>query len=336
MDCDIILSTEYDILDIIQSKTRIVGTLDEHFEYTLGDVRRQLESGQLSDLEFECVTKDGTFDVTIEDGLLNDPKNRVAVSALRDCFRRRRVSRYVVTGRALMINPPERAEWAHVIAVERNGVWKYAYAEITRDGGAVTVGPWKLSEYPRMGNGSDDRPTEAWLLDLLEQSDSDKASKLEVPWVRKLPKVKLSQHKEIFLQLERLIIDLLENEDESEAIFLAIETVLRSIVKEMGSPTRARKFVSVLREYPDKFPMFATEPFRVSSAHHADVYTALLRDFSSEQRERGHRLRAIFRAFMHVYMFMGSQVIGGLNLADRIGKWSREAPGQSDGGQTLH
>ena len=38
MDCDIILSTEYDILDIIQSKLRIVGTLDEHFEYTLGDV----------------------------------------------------------------------------------------------------------------------------------------------------------------------------------------------------------------------------------------------------------------------------------------------------------
>ena len=31
---------------------------------TLGDIRRQLESGQLSDLEFECVSKDGTFDVT--------------------------------------------------------------------------------------------------------------------------------------------------------------------------------------------------------------------------------------------------------------------------------
>jgi len=61
MDCDIILSTEYDILDIIQSKTRIVGTLDEHFEYTLGDVRRQLESGELSDLELRV--RDQGWDV---------------------------------------------------------------------------------------------------------------------------------------------------------------------------------------------------------------------------------------------------------------------------------
>jgi hypothetical protein len=213
MDCDIILSTEYDILDIIQCKRRTVGTLDEHFEYTLGNVRRQLEGGELSDLEFECVTKDGTFDVIIEDGLLNDPKMRVADSALRDCFRRRGVSRYVVTGRALMTDPPERAEWAHVIAVEGNGAWKHAYAEITCDGGAVTVGPWKLSEYPRMGNWSDDRQTEAWLLDLLEQSDSDEASILERIFTGKLPKKQLvSQHRKIYRQLAPLVSSLFKND----------------------------------------------------------------------------------------------------------------------------
>ena len=280
--------------------------------------------------------------MTIEDGLLNDPKHRVADSALRNCFRRRGVNRYVVTGRALMTNPPERAEWAHVIAVEGNGVWKYAYAEITRDGGAVTVGPWKLSEYPRMGNWSDDRPTEAWLLDLLEQRDSDEASILERIFTGKLPKKQLvSQHREIYRQLGPLVSSLFKNDaDESEAIFLAIETVLRSIVKDIGSPRRAENFARVLRECPDKFPMFAPEPFRVSSAHHADVYTPLLRSFSSKQRERGHSLRAMFRAFMHLYMFVGSHCIGGLNLADRIVEWSREVPGhaaeKSDCGQTLH
>ena len=342
-DCNIILFFEYDMVQPTNADT-----LDQHFEQTLRRVRTELESGEMTELEFECVTKDETFHVIIE-GLLDDQKKRVAYSALRDCFRRRGVSRYVFTGRALstktpahglMINPLERAEWVDVIAVERNGVWKYAYAEITRNGGAVTVGPWKVSEYLRMGNWSDDRPVEAWLLDLLEQSYFDEAPRLERPWAKNLSKVQFLQHKEIFLQLNRLISDLSENEGESEAIFVAIETVLRSIVKDMGSPTRAEKFASVLREHPDKFPMFPTVSFQVSSAHHADVYVALLRGFSSEQRERGHSLRAIFRAFMHVYMFIGSHAIGGLNLADRIVEWSREAPGQAaekcDCGQTLH
>ena len=38
---------------------------------------------------------------------------------------------------------------------------------------------------------------------------------------------------------------------------MALESVLRSIVKDMGS-RRLGEFARFLRDYPDKFPMFST------------------------------------------------------------------------------
>ena len=65
-----------------------------------------------------------------------------------------------------------------VIAVERNGRRRYAFAEIMRHGGTATLGPWQV-------NGDGDVP-QGWLLELLEEGHSDRALKAEPPPVGEL------------------------------------------------------------------------------------------------------------------------------------------------------
>jgi hypothetical protein len=108
------------------------------------------------------------------------------------------------------------------------------------------------------------------------------------------------------------------------AMFMALESVLRSIVKDMGSPKGVGQFARFLRDHPDKFPMFSTVPDQVPSARHVRSCTASLRRFSSEKREAGHTLSAIFGAFMNMYLYVGSQAIGAMKLADRIENWDPE------------
>jgi hypothetical protein len=66
---------------------------------------------------------------------------------------------------------PDRSECIQVIAVERNGPRKFAVAEITRNRGTATIGPWEVK--------SDVPP--GWLLELLEEGYSDRAVKAEQP-----------------------------------------------------------------------------------------------------------------------------------------------------------
>jgi hypothetical protein len=108
------------------------------------------------------------------------------------------------------------------------------------------------------------------------------------------------------------------------AMFMALESVLRSIVKDMGSPKGVGQFARFLRDHPDKFPMFSTVPDQVPSARHVCSCTATLRRFSCEKREVGHTPSAIFGAFMNMYLYMGSQAIGAVNLAERIENWDPE------------
>ena len=108
------------------------------------------------------------------------------------------------------------------------------------------------------------------------------------------------------------------------AVFMALESVLRSIVKDMGSPKGIGQFARFLRDHPDKFPMFSTVPDKVPSRPHLCSCKATLRRFSCEKREAGHTPSAIFGAFMNMYLYMGSQAIGALNLADRIENWDPE------------
>ena len=104
---------------------------------------------------------------------------------------------------------------------------------------------------------------------------------------------------------------------------MALDAVVRSIVKEIGLQS-VRGSARILRDNPDKFPMFSTVPQQAPSVQHVRLCMDILRRFSSEQREIGHTPSAIFEAFMNMYMYVGSEAIGALNLASHIEDWNPE------------
>jgi hypothetical protein len=105
---------------------------------------------------------------------------------------------------------------------------------------------------------------------------------------------------------------------------MALESVLRSIVKDMGSPNGLGQFARFLRDHPDIFPMFATVRDSVPSIERVRHWKAKLQRFICEKRELGHPPSAMFGAFMNMYLYVGSQAIGAVNLADRIENWDPE------------
>ena len=72
---------------------------------------------------------------------------------------------------------------------------------------------------------------------------------------------------EIHNQLGELMADQLQKDanGDPQAMFMALESVLRSVVKDMGSPKGIGEFARFLRDNPDKFPMFSTVPHSVPS-----------------------------------------------------------------------
>jgi hypothetical protein len=160
------------------------------------------------------------------------------------------VNRYVFASEAwvgktpglLPADDPDRGELVQVLAVERNGPRRYAFAEITRNGEAATLGPWEANGDVR----------QSWLFELLEDGYSDRAPKAEPPPVGRMstPDFQdlVDQHPEqaaefrdsveICTQLGDLVADQVQKDANGNpmAMFMALESVLRSIVKEMGSP----------------------------------------------------------------------------------------------------
>ena len=126
-------------------------TLDQHLDDMLGRVRAEFaRTGEIYPV-FECVTDGEIFHVP---GNWPDRSARAAAcAALRDSFRRRGVNRYVFASEAWVgktpglrpADDPDRGERVFVIAVERNGPRRYAFAEITRNGGTATLGPWQVN-----------------------------------------------------------------------------------------------------------------------------------------------------------------------------------------------
>src|SRR5262250_424921 len=79
-------------------------TLDQHFEEMLRRVRAEFEhTGQLCPV-FECLTDRETFHVPAN--WPNRNAKAKACMALKDCFRRRGVNRYVFTTEGWVEKPP--------------------------------------------------------------------------------------------------------------------------------------------------------------------------------------------------------------------------------------
>jgi hypothetical protein len=313
-------------------------TLDQHLNDMLRRVRAEFErTGQVL-ARFECVTDDESFQVPA-----NWPDRSAkgaACAALRDSFRRRGVNRYVFASEAWVgktpglppAEDPDRGECVQVIAVERKGPRRYAFAGITRNAETATLGSWEVK--------GDIPPS--WLFELLEDGHSDRALKTEPPPVGRISKpdfqnlvahhpeqaAELLGSFELHVQLEDLIADQVGKDANGDpmAMFMALESVLFSIVKDMGIALVkdmgiANGFEGLarfLRDHPDRFPMFSAVPEQVSSPQHFRSYKAALKRFRCEKGEVGP---AIFAAFVNMYLQVGSQVIGALRLADRIEDW---------------
>jgi hypothetical protein len=313
-------------------------TLDQHFEETLSRVRVEFERSREIHPRFECLTDSDSFAIPAH--WPDQSAKAAACAALRDSFRRRGVNRYLFVaecwvGKTPGLRPaddPHRGESVQVIAVERNGGRRYAFAEIVRNGGTVTLGPWEV-------NGDADIP-QSWLLELLEEGHSDRPIKAEPLPVPKIstPEFQelMEQHSdqaarirdsvEIYTQVGDLIADRAQKGADGDvmATFMALESVLRSTVKEMESPKGVGQFALFLRDHPDKFPMFSTVPDQVPSTEHVRCWKDTLQRFSCEKHEAGYTPFEIFEPLMNMYMCVGSQTIGAVSLAERIEDWDPE------------
>jgi hypothetical protein len=308
-------------------------TLDQHLDDTLRRVRAEFEHTGEIHPGFECVTDGESFHVPAD--WPDRSAKAAAYAALRDSFRRRGVNRYVFVSEAWMgktpgllpADDPDRRECVQVIAVERNGPRRYAFAEITRNEATATLGPWEVN--------SD--VSQSWLFELLEEGHSDRAVKAEPSLVGKADfqnvidqdPEQAAEYRDsfgIYTQLGDLIADQVQKDRSGDpvAMYMALESVLRSIVEDMRSPRGLGAFARFLRDHPDKFPMFSTVPDQVPSTQHIRGCKATLRRFIREKREVGHTLSTIFGAFMNMYMRLGSQVIGAVGLADRMENWDPE------------
>jgi hypothetical protein len=308
-------------------------TLDQHLDDRMRRIRAEFERTGEIHPGFECVTDRGHFFVP---GSWPDRSAKAAAcAALRDSFRRRGVIRYVFASEVWMGNTsglaptddPDRAEGAIVIAVERKGSRRLAKAKITRDGQTATLGPW----------GVDAEPPQSWLLELLEEGHSDRRPKAEGAPVPRLlasdfqnlvledrtQEAEFRGSFEIHEQLRVLMAGQMQNDDNGDplAAFMALESALRSVVRDMGSPKGIGEFARFLRDHPDLFPMFSTVPDSAPSTEHFRCCKATLLRFICEKRGAGHTDSAIYAAFMNMYMYCGSQAIGALSLADRIDAW---------------
>jgi hypothetical protein len=313
-------------------------TLDQHFDDVLRRARAEFERTGAIRPVFECVADGESFDVPAHWPARIAAK-AAACAALRDSFRRRGVNRYVFAsecwvGKTPGLPPaddPDRGEGVHVIAVERKGPRRYAFAGITRNAETATLGPWEVK--------GDIPPS--WLFELLEDGHSDRALKTEPPPVGRIDLQGLLDQRpehaaellgsfELRVQLEDLIADQVGKDANGDPMdmFMALESVLLSIVKDMGIAIVkdmgiAKGFEGLarsIRDHPDKYPMFSTVPEQVVSSpqEHFRSYKAALKRFRCEKGEVGP---AIFAAFVNMYLHVGSQVIGALNLADRIEDW---------------
>src|SRR5262249_14442812 len=122
-------------------------------------------------------------------------------------------------------------------------------------------------------------------------------------------------------QLQELIADQLQRPVNSMAMFMAMESVLRTIVKDMGLLKGIAEFARFIKDHPDKFPMFPTVPDELPSEQECRRCKSILQRFDYENRKIGHPPSVIFEAFMNMYMWLGSQAVGAVNLADRMENW---------------
>jgi hypothetical protein len=130
---------------------------------------------------------------------------------------------------------------------------------------------------------------------------------------------------EIYDQLGSLLEDpILNVRSHPVSTLLALESELRSIAQNNGTPKGIRGAALFLKDHPDKFPMFPTVCDSAPSIEQGRRCKVSLQRFICEKRNAGYADSTLIAAFINMYMHLGSQVIGALGLAARIEAWDPE------------
>jgi hypothetical protein len=137
-------------------------------------------------------------------------------------------------------------------------------------------------------------------------------------------KTELRKSFEIYDQLGDLLEDQINAKSDPQGTFVALESELRSMVQNSTSPKGIAGIARFLKDHPDKFPMFPTGRSSMPSIEHVHRCKASLQRFIEEKRKAGCTDSALIGAFINMYMHLGSQIIGGLRLAERIEAWDPE------------
>ena len=108
---------------------------------------------------------------------------------------------------------------------------------------------------------------------------------------------------EIYDQLGDLLEDpILNVKSDPVGTFLALESELRSIARNNGTPKGIRGVALFLKDHPDKFPMFPTMRDSVPSIEHGHRCKVSLQRFICEKRNAGSADSALITAFINMYM----------------------------------
>jgi hypothetical protein len=167
--------------------------------------------------------------------------------------------------------------------------------------------------------------TDSWLFELLEEGYSDRGAETK-PMIPELSPAGMTleqvAHAEASIEIHEQLKDLIAACDEPMAMLMALENALLGIVKDMGSPKGLGSFAHVLRDNPDKFPMFPTIEKQRPSMESVRSCHDTVQCFVSEKRDVEPGV--IFNAFLSPYAFLGAHIIGALELAGRIEDWAPE------------
>jgi hypothetical protein len=318
-------------------------TLNEHVEDVLGRVRKEFERKGEVRASFECVAENGEL-ITIPFEWNNPQEKYASFGPLKDTFRRRGVRRYIFVNESWVskntdfkgppCDDPNRTEAVMVSGVERSGPRKEFMAHINRQGSTVTLGPWE--ESPGDARGS------WWGLELMEEgySDRPKTAGSSLPETVQIGTKAdledlLDKHPDAAKDLQSLVevnerlwdlfCELQQGENDGDQFWAGFECITWIVIgalEDLNSDIaiKMKGVAQTLRDYPDRYPMFASVLYMQPSEQQRERYESALDKLLNEMLGQGHSKLAIFDAVLNVFIRLGVIALGGLRLAYSLDK----------------
>jgi hypothetical protein len=304
-------------------------SLDDMFDNFKARVRKVFERhGSVGTPTFICIGENGdVFDVA---AAWDGAEQKAAVyGALRDAFMKRRVIRYVFASEVWIGTPgtsatddPNRQEGVSVIIVDRNGARKHAVAAIVRNGvESPTLSGWE--DYPEQ---------QGWLYELIDDAVSDAPPKEEGHCIQRFVHARtefdqlaaddpdlIAQTAEIPALVNRfwnVCGDLRLDSNNQVTTSSAILMVMTGMIDEFGGPVLLRSVAEIVRQSPDKLPMFGSveSPQQPTEAERRRVHNALWK----EALRKDNASNVMISAVVTILVRVGTDLMGSIRLAEML------------------